>query len=205
MSDLRDFIREIQALAQSGLAYCKDVYDNQRYTRLRAIAHEMMARCAGVDLDAVERIHLPDEGYATPKVDLRGACFKGNEVLLARERADGLWTLPGGWADVNETPSEGIVREVFEETGFEVRAVRLYALRDRDRGGYEPKMFVSLYKMFFLCEIVGGAARENAEMSEVKFFPVNALPPLSLSRCLERDIRDGYERWLNPELPAVFD
>jgi ADP-ribose pyrophosphatase YjhB (NUDIX family) len=150
--------RELQAMAQTGLAFTKDAYDGQRYERLRQLAAQMMAEHAGVEASRVEGLFSQQVGYATPKVDVRGAVFKEGRVLLVRERADaGRWTLPGGWADVNRSPRESVVAEVREEAGLEVKPIKLAAVYDRSRHPYVPPYAFHIYKMFFICEIASGA------------------------------------------------
>ena len=186
-----ELLREIQALAQTGLHYAKDPYDIERYSRLREIAFQLMAQSGGVSLDRVRDFFVPQTGYATPKVDLRACVIRDGRVLLVRERTDGKWTLPGGWADQNESPAEGIVREVREESGYDVEVDALYAVRDRDRHEYVPRYPVSVYKLFFTASLLGGTPRPSTEVSEVEFFDPDDLPPLSEGRVLVRDVRDG--------------
>lgn len=149
---------------------------------------------------------LAQEGYATPKIDVRGAVFREGRLLMVREVADeGRWTLPGGWADVNLTPAENVVREVREESGFRVRPRKLAAVWDRTRQGHVPKPF-SAAKLFFLCEIEGGAAATSAETSEVAFFAEAEIPAfLSHDRILPRQIARMFAHWRDPALPTEFD
>jgi ADP-ribose pyrophosphatase YjhB (NUDIX family) len=145
-----------------------------------------------------------DTGYATPKVDVRGAAFADGRVLLVREVSDGAWTLPGGWADVNESPAESVVREVFEESGFEARAVKLAAVHDfRKRN--RPRHLDSIYKLFFICEITGGRALPSIETSEVAFFAREELPPLSTGRTTAEQIQRMFRHAEDPALPTDFD
>lgn len=183
-----DWIRQIKAISQIGKTYTQDPHDMGRYEQLGEIAHEMLARVAEAPLGRIENFYLPEEGYATPKVDLRAGVFDGNSILLVREREDGCWTLPGGWADVCETPIQGIIREVREESGFIVDNPRLIAIKDRDRHPYLPRRPDHIYKLFFLCELVGGSAAESIETSEVGFFRLSDLPELSIGRTLPDDI-----------------
>lgn len=200
-----NLIKELQALAQTGLHYGKDHFDLERYQRIREIAFAMMAEKSDLECADFARFFLPEKGYATPKVDLRGCVIRDGRILLVRERSDGLWTMPGGWADQNESPEEGVVREIREESGFDTRVVKLYAVRDRDRHPYLPKYPVSLYKLFFLAEIVGGDAEINPEISEIAFFAPDELPPLSVDRLLPEDIAAGFRHAEKPELPTEFD
>ncbi len=202
---MHDLIKEIRALGQSGLRYTKDPFDRERFERLIAIASELYSELSDADLETVERFFIPEVGYATPKVDLRACVFQGDRVMLVKERADGLWTLPGGWADQNESPREGIAREVKEESGFEVEVQTLYAVKDRDRNPYQPRYPVSIYKLFFTAVVVGGEPAANLEVSEIDFFEIGDLPPLSEARVLAQDILDGHRAYKSGNPACAFD
>lgn len=200
---MHELIREIQAIAQTGLHYTRDDYDRERYQRLRAIAVQLFSSLSTADASQIEKFFFPENGYATPKVDLRACVVSDQQVLMVRERSDGKWTLPGGWADQNESPTEGIVREVKEESGFDVRVRSLYAVKDRDRNGYTPKYPVSLYKLFFTAEVIGGSAVETLETSEARFFSLDNLPELSEDRVLAEDIAQGLEAFHAGDIGSV--
>jgi ADP-ribose pyrophosphatase YjhB (NUDIX family) len=172
---------------------------------VRAIAAEMLAAGAGLETGAVVRFFDAEDGYATPKVDVRGVVFQDGRLLLVREASDGLWTLPGGWADVNQSPAESVVREVREESGFETRAVKLLAVLDRSRHGHSPAFPFHVYKFFVRCDIVGGRPAASAETTAVDFFAETALPPLSISRVTEGQIRRMFEHLRNPDWPCDFE
>jgi ADP-ribose pyrophosphatase YjhB (NUDIX family) len=197
--------KRLAALAQDGLTYSDNEYEIERYQQIRQIAAEMMA--AGFDLDSKVFLDLfaRERGYATPKVDTRGAVFRNDKILLVKEKIDDAWTLPGGWADPGQSPSEAVAREVFEESGFEVRVVKLAAVYDRSKHPHLPLMPFHLYKLFFLCEITGGAAKESYETTGVEFFAQDAIPPLSVSRTLPFQIARMFEHHRNPALPTDFD
>ena len=197
--------RELQAIAQTGLAFTESQYDIDRYRAIERLAAAMMA--AGSDLPAsrIAELFAGEAGYATPKVDVRGAVIRGDEILLIREASDGRWALPGGWADVNQSPSECVVREIFEESGYEARAVKLAAVWDRRRQGHQPPLPFHIYKLFFLCELVGGTARPSHETTAVAFFRPDALPELSTGRTLARQIHRMFEHRRDPALPTDFD
>ncbi len=197
--------RRLQAIAQSGLTYCKDKFDIQRYHEIRTIAAEMMNTGAALpSSDALEKLFAQQSGYATPKIDVRVAAFRDNQILLVRELEDGCWTLPGGWADVGEPPSLAAAREVREESGYEVRITKLAALYDRDLHEHPPYAFHS-YKAFFLGELTGGAPQDSHETADAQFFAEDNLPPLSLSRVTPRQIAHLFEHFRNPALPTSFD
>jgi len=197
--------RELRAIAQTGLTFTADRFDRQRYERVRELAASMLALGSGADYDAILGILRGDVGYATPKVDVRGAAFVEGRVLLVREISDGRWTLPGGWADVNQTAGECVVREIREESGFEARILKLAAVYDYQRSNRPAHHIDSIYKLFFVCEITGGAARASDETSDVAFFQRGALPPLSLGRTTAAQIDRMFQHVERPELPTDFE
>ena len=196
--------REMRAIAQIGLTFCKDTFDRQRFERIRELGASLIARGGEEDLEKVLGLFQQDAGYATPKVDVRGAAFRDGKVLLVREISDGCWTLPGGWADVNQTPAQCVVREIAEESGFEARALKLAAVHDY-RKRHPPRHIDSIYKLFFICELIGGSAQPSDETSEVGFFSRDALPPLSRGRTTEEQIALMYAHSEFPDLPTQFD
>ena len=197
--------RELRAIAQTGLTFSADRFDRQRYERLRELAGSLLALGSGADYDMILSILREDNGYATPKVDVRGAAFVDGRVLMVREISDGNWTLPGGWADVNQTAGECVVREIAEESGFEARILKLAAVYDYQRSNRPARHMDSIYKMFFICEITGGAARVSDETSEVAFFGRGELPPLSQGRTTAAQIDRMFHHAEHPELATDFD
>jgi ADP-ribose pyrophosphatase YjhB (NUDIX family) len=196
--------REVRAIAQTGLTFTADGFDNQRYRRLQELAALMLAQ-GSAEHESILHLLRQEKGYATPKVDVRGAAFVDGRVLMVREISDGKWTLPGGWADVNQSAGECVVREIAEESGFKARALKLAAVYDYQRSGHPAHHIDSIYKMFFICEIVGGAASASDETSEVAFFPRNELPPLSLGRTTAAQIDRMFHHRENLELATDFD
>jgi ADP-ribose pyrophosphatase YjhB (NUDIX family) len=198
--------RELQAIAQTGLAFPTTHWDQARYERLRAIAADIMATHATTPAPTLLAAFATEWGYPTPKLDVRGAVFRNHEILLVRETADAhRWTIPGGWADINLTPSENVIKEVREETGFTVRPTKLAAALDRTRQGHTPQPF-SAAKLFFLCDITGGEPTPSDETSEVAFFPEHALPPdLSIDRTTPAQIARMFAHHRTPALPTDFD
>ena len=198
--------KELQAIAQIGIAYPSGShFDRERYERVREIAAEMMSSGGGVDRGALLRLFERESGYATPKVDVRGVIFREDKLLLVREVADGGWTLPGGWADVNESPRESVAREVREESGFETTPVKLLAVYDRSKHGHTPAFPYHVYKLFILCELTGGEARTSPETSGVDFYGEDDLPELSRSRVTAAQIRRLFEHHRHPEWPTDLD
>lgn len=196
--------RALEAIALNGLHFSRDVYDRERYLKLQELAAEMLAAELEVSRAQAHAYWQGESGYVTPKVDVRGGVFDGERVLLVRERSDGRWTLPGGWVDLNDAPSEAVAREIREESGYEARAVKLAALVDKNRHPHPPGVH-HIYKLFFLCEITGGSPSASHETDAVAFFPVRELPELSTGRVLASQIARLYEHRLNPALPTDFD
>jgi ADP-ribose pyrophosphatase YjhB (NUDIX family) len=197
--------RELQALAQTGNHFTTSDYDRERYARISEIAAEIFEKQGDTEGSKIRTIFEAQFGYATPKVDVRAAVFRDRKILLVQERTDGLWTLPGGWADVNDSPSEAIAKEVWQESGFQVKVERLLAVFDRAKHPHDPPFPFHIYKMFFQCEIEGGEATPSAETSSVEFFGPEALPPLSLSRITEEQIQFCFRAGLNATAPTAFD
>ena len=199
-----EWSRELQAIAQTGLTYAHDPFDIERYEQARDLAARILAHHVDLSAEAaLEQLRL-ETGHATPKVDVRGVVFHEGRILLVRERLDGLWTLPGGWADVNESAAEATVREVHEESGFETRAVKLLAAWDRRKHGHPPSRHHA-YKLFFQCDLLGGSPTTSIETTEVAFFPHDALPDLSTGRVTTTQIDRLFEHFQNPNLPTDFD
>jgi ADP-ribose pyrophosphatase YjhB (NUDIX family) len=196
--------REIQALSQSGLTYATSDYDQQRYQRLMEIAAEIVHSQTGLAPEPLIEDFRAQRGYATPKVDVRGAVLRDGKILLVQERVDGRWCMPGGWADVGDLPSEMVVREVWEESGFEVVPSKLVGVFDANRSG-RPMEFFHAYKLVFLCDLVGGEARPSNETLAVGFFDLAQLPPLSSNRTNERHLAEVAAHLRDPNRPAAFD
>jgi ADP-ribose pyrophosphatase YjhB (NUDIX family) len=206
-------LEELRAIAQAGLEYGTDAYDRQRYQALEGLYQELLAAHLGVDPAALSAALPLERGYATPKLDVRGAVFArpdgsagadDDQVLLVKERADGRWTLPGGWADIGRSPADNACKEILEESGYHAEAVKLVALYDRDRHGHPPSKYHT-YKALFLCRVVGGAPTTSLETEAVEFFPVRRLPPLSLPRTTGPQIDRCHAHFLDPALPTDFD
>jgi ADP-ribose pyrophosphatase YjhB (NUDIX family) len=200
---LLGWARRLQAIAQTGVAYREPTaYDRERYEEVRRIAAEMVA--GNGDVEAIDGLFALEAGHATPKLDVRGAVFRDDEILLVRE-ADG-WSLPGGWVDVGESPAEAVEREVLEESGYATSAVKLLALQDRDRQGYPPHPW-HIWKAVFRCELGAGEQRElDDETSDARFFARDRLPePLRVGASTRALIERCYEHRDHPEWPTDFD
>src|ERR1700738_4585093 len=197
--------RELQAIAKTGLHFSESEYDRERYEKILQISVEIFAEYSGQSPSLIQGLFENQSGYATPKVDVRGVVFQSGRLLLVRERTDGLWTLPGGWADVNDSPSEAVEREVLEESGFQAKAERLLAVLDRAKHGNEPPFPFHVYKLFILCRLAGGEAKATMETTGVEFVGENEIPPLSVSRVTREQIQFCFDARKNPDGPCRFD
>jgi ADP-ribose pyrophosphatase YjhB (NUDIX family) len=205
MSGLLSWGRKIQAIAQTGLTYAQDPYDRERYQQLEEVAHALLAAACGASADEVREAFALERGYPTPKVDVRAVVFDDDaRLLFVREKSTGLWTLPGGWADVGSSPGEMAARETFEEAGLEVRPEKLLAVYDKARQSHPPSVFYT-YKLFFRCRLVGGQPRVNHETAAVAFFPRGALPALDTERITAAQVDRMFAHLERPDLPADFD
>jgi len=203
MTDLR-WIQKLHSIAQAGLTYTQNPFDRERYHQIQEIAAEMLAGGEPDNVSAAYRLLSGEMGYATPKLDVRGIVFRGDGILLVKELADGCWTLPGGYVDLNEPPGHAAEREVWEESGYEVRAIKLLGVYDRNQHGFPPYIFHT-YKLFFLCELLGGAPTVSIETGGAEFFAPNQLPLLSLPRVTPGLIGRMFEHRAHPEWPTDFD
>jgi ADP-ribose pyrophosphatase YjhB (NUDIX family) len=195
--------REIQAISQTGLHYAENDFQVQRNTRLQEISAEIVSSYSDLEYSDLVYIFNQQIGYATPRIDVRGAVFRANELLLVRERLDGGWTMPGGWVDVGDTPSGAVEREVYEESGFKVKARKVIGVYDANRTG--PLEVFHAFKIVFLCDILSGEARTSDETSEVRYFSEGDLPStLSGERTRPRHLEDAFIA-LSNELPTYFD
>jgi ADP-ribose pyrophosphatase YjhB (NUDIX family) len=199
-----EWAKKLQAIAQNGLTYSENPYDIERYKAIRAIAAQILTTYSEVELPVILDLFATEVGYATPKVDVRGIVFRDNQILLVKEKEDGGWTLPGGWADVGQSPAECVVREVYEESGFHTRAIKLIAVYDRNKHPHPPVPY-HVYRLFFLCELLGGFPTTSIETTEVGFFAEDAIPALSVSRVTTAQIAQSFEYHRNPDLPTAFD
>jgi ADP-ribose pyrophosphatase YjhB (NUDIX family) len=198
---------KLAALGQTGLAFGHSDYDLDRYRQVNALAAELLSVTSGQP-EAELAIELGrDFGYVTPKVDVRGAVFDEREqVLLMREKTDGRWSMPGGWADAGDTPAAAVAREIREETGYHAAAVKLIACWDRDVQGHVPSLPVGVYKLFFLCRRDGAVqAPSTLETLDVGWFGLDELPPLSAGRVNRREIERALAHHRDPALPTEFD
>lgn len=195
---------EIQSLAQAGLAYTENPYDIERYERLREISAEMVAEKSNISLDKVERLFCSETGYQTPKLDTRAAIFKDNKILLTHEN-NGTWSLPGGWCDVLESVKSNTVKEVKEETGLDVEAVKIISIQDRNKHN-KPQYAYGVCKVFVLCNIIGGKFIKNIETTETKYFSLEEIPSnLAEEKTNKEQIEMCFAAFNNKSWQTQFD
>ena len=195
---------EIQSLAQAGLAYTNNVYDIERYERLREIAAEMINEKSDIPLDKVKDLFCCETGYQTPKLDTRAAIFKNGKILLVHE-SNGTWSLPGGWCDVLESVESNTLKEVREETGLEAMAVRLISVQDRNKHN-KPIYAYGVCKVFVLCEDIGGKFEENIETTEIRYFSADELPEnLAEEKTSREQIEMCFEAYADDNWQTQFD
>ncbi|MDH4202123.1 MAG: NUDIX hydrolase [Phycisphaerae bacterium] len=202
-----DIAKRLKAISQAGRHFAKDDYERKRHEEIEQIAAEIFEQHTE-NMDAIQALGIlqEDAGYPTPKVDCRGVVFRDDKILMVKEIADGGWTLPGGWCDTGTTPSQNVAREVCEESGYKVKATKLLAVYDRDNQGHTPSYPFSIYKLFFLCELLGGEPTPSSETSEIAWFAEDQLPEnLSNGRTLHHELRQFFDHHRNPDLPTKFD
>lgn len=198
-------VKRMRALAQNGLVYATNEYDNERYQELLQLSDCITAHLTNTNITAIQDCFIPATDYVTPKVDIRAVIFnESNEILLVREKADGKWSLPGGWADVGFSPTQVAVKEVKEETGLDVRPVRLLAVIDKRRHPYPPALHYA-YKLFILCERIGGTFNQTFDILDKAYFKQDSLPPLSAERVIRKHIDLMFEYNNNPAKEVFID
>jgi ADP-ribose pyrophosphatase YjhB (NUDIX family) len=190
-TDWLNIARTLQSMAQTGLNFTKDEYDIDRYQQLLDISSEIIANQSDLDKSNIISDFKGQKGYATPKIDIRGAIIKDNKILLVQESDDKLWNLPGGWADVGESPSEAVIREIFEETGLKVSIKSIVGVYDANKDGRDLSLYHA-YKIIFLCEYISGELKTSKETISVEYFEQNKTPELSESRTHSRHLQDIY-------------
>lgn len=195
--------RQLFSLSQAGLTYSKIEYDLERYHQIQDLAAEMLVSSEDIDKDAVLHSFSLQKGYPTPKIDVRGAVIWDGKVLLVQESADQRWSMPGGWADIGDLPSQTAEREVLEESGYRVRTDKVIAVYDANH--LEPFEFFHAYKLIFQCKLIGGEVKTSNETLAVGFFSLEDLPPLSNFRTNRLMIEEAFAHARNPFRRTAFD
>lgn len=199
-----DWSIRLQSVAQAGLAYSEDKYDIERFRQVRDVAAEIVSTYAGMSFEKVNGLFCNEEGYQTPKIDVRAAVFRERKILLVREKKDGRWALPGGWAEADLTLRENVTKEVLEEAGLRVTPERLIAVLDRRKRSTLPSPY-GVYKVFVLCSLQCGTFRENIETSESGFFGVDELPEMSEGRTTEEQVIMCFDAGRKENAAVIFD
>ncbi|MDE7334380.1 MAG: NUDIX hydrolase [Lachnospiraceae bacterium] len=194
---------ELQSLAQAGLTYGKDVYDRERYERIRDISAEILSYKTDISVEKVKNLFCNEIGYQTPKLDTRAAVFEHEKILLVKEN-NGKWSLPGGWVDVNLSVKENTVKEVKEESGLDVTADRIIAIQDRDRHNL-PAYAYGVCKIFVLCSVIGGEFEKNIETTEFRYFNKAELPELATEKNTKEQIEMCFNAYYNKNWIVEFD
>lgn len=198
-----DWAKELQFIAQSALAYCKDSFDIERFQRIREISAEILSTYSGLSVEKVKGLFCNENGFQTPKLDTRAAIFDDGKILLVHE-TNGTWSLPGGWVDALETIKSNTQKEVKEEAGLEVTASRLIAVQDRNKHN-DPPYAYNVCKVFVLCEIIGGEFTANIETTETAYFALDELPVLAEEKTSKEQIAMCFEAYKNPDWQVKFD
>jgi ADP-ribose pyrophosphatase YjhB (NUDIX family) len=201
--DLLRWARQLFSISQSGLTYCQNEYDLERYHQLQEIATEILASHSELSKEAIQQSFSMQSGYATPKIDVRGAVIQDGKILLIQEQADGRWAMPGGWADIGDFPAKTVEREVFEESGYIVLVEKVIAVMDANH--VAPLEFYHAYKLIFQCRLLGGQPQTSHETLAVGFFDMDDLPPLSTARTTRAMLDEVYAHSLDPTRPTAFD
>ena len=201
-----EWAQQVQAVAQKGLLYSKNPHQIEDYKLLRNIAAEIISTHTQIEQSEILDLLIKEIGYPTPKVGVSAAVFEDDKILLVKERSDGLWTLPGGFAEVGESPGEVAVRETFEESGYQTRPIKLLAAYDNNNSKHGHTPFLQgLYKLIFQCEIIGGSPTPSIETEEVELFAEDNIPQLSIRKVTPTQINRILEHYRNPDLATDFD
>ena len=199
-----EWASELQAIAQAGLTFSTDNYDRDRYEKIRTLSIEILQEYTDVDQNKIRNLFASETGYQTPKVDIRAVVFKGEQILLVREKIDGKWSLPGGWADVNTSVSESAARECIEEAGAIVKPKRIIAVHLANKHNNQQFPY-TIYKIFIECELVKYSFTENTETLEAGFFSIDSLPTLSTNRNTMSQIEMCFESKKHKVFETIFD
>jgi ADP-ribose pyrophosphatase YjhB (NUDIX family) len=202
--DWLDIAKKLQSIAQAGLEFAKDKYDLERYQMIREMSVRIMEEYSGAPIEKITGLFASEKGYQTPKVDIRGVVFRDGKILMVCEGIDGNWSLPGGWADVGYTPFEVAVKEVWEEAGLKVKPMKLLAVFDKSKHAHPPDIY-HIYKLFILCEDLGGEIKPGMETLDVKWVGRHEQMPLSIPRISQQQIDIMFEYHDNPGKEVLCD
>jgi ADP-ribose pyrophosphatase YjhB (NUDIX family) len=200
----KELAQELLSIAQEGLTYSKDRYDIDRFKRLKAISARIMSDFTDTNLEKLTALYAEEKGYSTPKLDIRGAIFQNRKLLLVQEKDTQKWSIPGGWADVGLSPAENVVKEVAEEAGLQVKPLKILAVWDKRFHAHPPDSY-HVYKIVFLCEIIGGTLTPGFETRDVRYFAQDEIPPLSTNRITSEQIDFLFESLKSPQQSTSWD
>lgn len=193
MADIEQLLEQLQAIAQTGKHYSKDVFDRERYDQLEEVAKKLTAQLVSNASPKKLDIYFDqDTGYVTPKVDIRAATIKDDKILLVREKSSGQWSIPGGWGDIGYSAADIAVKETFEEAGIKVKPLKMISIKDMQKNHYPKKNLNYVYKLFFECEPEENDIHSGVETSDVKYFTLDEALNLDLS--LARNMPDDFKR-----------
>ena len=198
-----EWAKELQFIAQGGLTYSKDVFDIERFERIREIAAEMLSLQSEIPIEKVKNLFCNETGFQTPKLDTRAAIFKDDKILLVKEK-NGTWSLPGGWVDINQSIKTNTEKEVKEEAGLDVTADRVIAVQDREKHNL-PIYAYKVCKIFVQCSVIGGAFQENIETIQSRYFSLDELPPLAEEKNTKEQIEMCFQAYRSKDWETMFD
>jgi len=199
-----DWATRLQSIAQAGLTFTQDKYDHDRYQEIRELSVEIMQHYTEAGTEKITALFASETGYQTPKVDIRAAVIRDNKILLIKEKIDGKWALPGGWADVNTSVSESVKRECIEEAGADVVPRRILALLLANRHN-DPLLLYTTYKIIVECDLVSISFSENTETSDAGFFGPDEIPGLSTGRTTMKQIELCFKATREKIFEPIFD
>jgi len=203
--DILNKIKQIQALSEIGMHYSYNDFDLQRYQEITKLCLSLLSQMTDISEEELRLKMVETDGYKTPKVDVRAVVFNENdEILMVKEKFDGCWSLPGGWADIGYSPSEIAVKESREEAGAEVQAVRLLGILDKSKQGHPVDLYY-IYKVFIECTFIKWVGSDEMETTDYGFFPLSDLPPLSLPRITQEQIEKLFEYHTGKRSIPMFD
>ncbi len=194
---------ELQSLAQAGLFYCQDKFDEQRFQRIREISAEMISLKSDLPLDKIKNLFLNESGYQTPKIATRAAIFENDKILLVQE-SDGRWVLPGGWCDVDQSPAENVIKEVFEEAGLNCKIEKVISVTDRAKHN-KPDYVFGVTIIFFLCSKISGEFIPNIETIDSNYFSLDQIPNLAEEKSNSEQIKMCFDAYFSKNWITHFD
>lgn len=199
-----DIAKKLQSIAQSGLEYGADKYDLERYQQIRDISVDIMQHFTQESREKITDLFASEQGYQTPKIDIRGVVFRNNKILMVQESIDNCWTLPGGWADIGYSPFENAKKEVFEEANINVEPQRILAVFDKKKYSHPPDIY-HVYKLFILCKDLGGEVKPGMETLDAKWVGRNEKLPLSKARITQLQIDAMFKFYDSPNQATLCD